>query len=1416
MDADQLKTILREMNLQIQEQRVQDVEELKNQRTADMKCMERMMQNMIDSMNQGPNLEKKVQIVQTTGPEIVINSLAPHIDEFIYDVENNLTFDTWFARYEDTFVIDAKELDDAGRTRLLLRRLSTPVHAKYIDYILPKTPKDFNFDQTVEKLKAIFGRKTSKFNQRYNCLQLVKESSADFITYTSVVNKQCELFDFNGLSLEQFKCLIFVMGLKSSTDSEIRSKLLNMMDTKEAEITLEKISTECQRLINLKKDTALIDTKKSEPQINRLHASKAGNKTNSNSNKKSGEPKTPCWFCGNMHFSKECTFTNHKCSECGNVGHKNGYCGPSKIKSKSDDKSNSSSDGNKGSHKRKSKKTKPKANESAQSNAIFTTNNISASNRKYIQVAINGHKLELQFDTASDITIISEENFAKLKARNAAQVTHTARGASGQSLPLSVQFECDIEFKGKHASGMCFVTSTKNLNVLGIDWIEKLQLWDQPISALCNKVHGNMGSIDLPLNVQNIAQLKASFPAVFDSSLGLCNKTKAKLCVKPESVPVFRPKRPVAYAMQSIVENEIQRLLDSNVISPVNYSDWAAPIVVIKKTKGSIRLCADFSTGLNDALEQHQYPLPLPDDIFARMSTARVFSHIDLSDAFLQVEVDDDSKHLLTINTHKGLFRYNRMAFGVKIFPAIFQQIMDEMLAGLSFVAAYIDDIFVAGRNQQEHDKNLREVLHRIQDFGFKLKFEKCKFSVTEIKYLGFIINQHGLQPDARRVAAISNMPQPSNVPELRSFLGAVNFYGKFVSNMRRHRGPLDELLHKDVKWQWSNQHVQCFTKLKEILCSGLLLTHYNPERDIIVAADASNYGLGAVILHEFDDGSVKAIYHASRSLTSAEKAYSQIEKEGLALIFAVTKFHKMIFGRKFKLHTDHKPLLAIFGRKTGIAVHQANRLQRWAITLLQYDFDISYVSTNSFGYADVLSRLMQDQKQEEEDFVIASIKFEAEINQILADAFDNLPVTHKMVRAETEKDPILQQIMKFVKEGWPQSTEDDDLKPCINRQLDISIIEGCLMYGDRVIIPKVLQKRILKQLHKGHPGIERTKSIARSFVYWHRIDSDVESFVRNCNNCASAAKMPTKTTLEPWPTSSSPWDRIHIDYAGPIDGNYFLVVVDSYSKWPEIIATKSITTQRTMDILIEIFARFGVPKTIVSDNGTQFTSSEFQKFVELNGITHLRSSPYYPMSNGQAERFVDTFKRALKKLDGEGTSTRNLQTFLQCYRSTPNKQVEDGKSPAEALMGRKIRIQLDLLKPVVFSGDVKQNEKMQQQFNEKHGAKEIHYNVKELVFARVHNNNNNGFDWKPGVVIERFGKVMYNVLLDEEKLIRSHTNQLRRRYSHLSDPLIDSKKSSHALIETFDLSGSAQRDDSPTALRRSSRQRMNTTFFQS
>jgi hypothetical protein len=268
--------------------------------------------------------------------------------------------------------------------------------------------------------------------------------------------------------------------------------------------------------------------------------------------------------------------------------------------------------------------------------------------------------------------------------------------------------------------------------------------------------------------------------------------------LRKDAKPIFRPKRPVPYAVLSIVDQELDRLHKAGVIRPVNYSRWAAPIVIVKKANGKLRICADFSTGLNAVLEDHQYPLPLPDDLFARLNGGTCFAKLDLSEAYLQIEVSEESKELLTINTHRGLFQYNRLPFGVKSAPAIFQQIMDTMLTGISGVAAYLDDIIVMGTTQEELHQRLEETLQRIQEFGFRLRQDKCDFFMQSIKYLGLIIDKYGRRPDPANIVAIQQMHAPKDVPSLRSFLGLISYYSAFLPEMHRLRGPLYHLLTKD------------------------------------------------------------------------------------------------------------------------------------------------------------------------------------------------------------------------------------------------------------------------------------------------------------------------------------------------------------------------------------------------------------------------------------------------------------------------------------------------------------------------------------------------------------------------------------------------------------------------------------------
>ncbi|XP_055603986.1 uncharacterized protein K02A2.6-like [Uranotaenia lowii] len=351
---------------------------------------------------------------------------------------------------------------------------------------------------------------------------------------------------------------------------------------------------------------------------------------------------------------------------------------------------------------------------------------------------------------------------------------------------------------------------------------------------------------------------------------------------------------------------------------------------------------------------------------------------------------------------------------------------------------------------------------------------------------------------------------------------------------------------------------------------------------------------------------------------------------------------------------------------------------------------------------------------------------------------------------------------LKFIRDGWPtdpQSITNPDVHSYLSRRDSLTHVDGCILFRDRVVVPSKFRQQILNQFHRGHPGMVRMKSIARSFVYWPGIDKDIEDFIRRCTPCCIAGKTPTKSTPESWPMPDKPWSRIHVDYAGPVDRLYFLVIVDPYTKWPEVYATRTTTTKTTTKLLSQSFSTFGVPETIVWDNGTQFTSHEFQVFCEKQGIRHIRTAPYHPQSNGLAERFVDTLKRTLRKIRSGGeTLEEALLIFLQVYRTTPTADLGN-KSPAEIMFGRSIRTVSSILLPTTQCIPATQTE----QQTVKNGAVSRQFAPGDSVYVQVHQGN--AWQWQAATVIERIGRVNYNVFLqDRQRLIRSHINQLKHR----------------------------------------------------
>lgn len=1220
--------------------------------------------------------------------------------------ENNEQWCSFTERFE--YFVLANKIDSAVLVPTFLSVIGGKTFNLLRSLVQPDKPGDKSYDDIVSILQKHYAPKPLIIAERFRFHKRNQEDGESVSQFVAVLKQLSEHCEF-GQSLNDTLRDRLVCGLRGEG---IQKRLLT-----ETELTLEKaidISTSMEMAAR---------------EAQQLSASTQVHKVFTQSTKKaiSGQP---CYRCGKPgHQAPECWCKDLDCRNCGKKGHIERVCRNKKFQT------------NKQYGERKNKKHVNKiAHEQdedsdceSDKNAVHVLSVTDNDDDGYwVTLQLENKPVRMQIDTGTRVSLVSEVVYKeKLQHLTLRATKLKLKTYTGQSVRVLGAVNVTVTHNNQEKTLPLHIVSGNLPALLGRRWLRTLKLNWQEVFMITDE------------KTTALKEILNKYPKVFDGELGSMKDIMVKLTVKPGSTPKCLKARPVPYAIKPKVEAELDRLEKSGVLEPVSTSEWATPIVPVMKKDGAPRICGDFKVTVNPVLTTEQYPLPLIDDLFSGLAGGQKFSKIDLSQAYLQMHVEPKSQELLTIVTHKGLYRYHRLPFGITSAPALFQRAMDQILSGLSGVQCYLDDLLITGSDEQTHLRNLDATLQRLEEYGLKVRKDKCEFFRPSVEYLGHVIDSTGLHKAPSKVKAIVEAPSPENVSQLRSFLGLLTYYTRFVSNLANRLKPLHELLQKTKTWRWTDKCESAFTDVKLALANSEALAHFDPKLPLQLACDASPYGVGAVVSHIMPSGEERPIAFASRTLSKAESNYAQIEREALSIVFGVKKFHQYLFGRKFTLLTDHRPLTSIFGPHTGIPSLAASRMQRWALLLSAHQYVIKYRKSDQHQNADGLSRLpLPVTHTEPEPTEIFYFK------EVAA-----TPVTSSHVKRHTRTDPVLSEVLDIVTRGRGGEMTPS-LKPYLVRQNELSVQSGCLLWGYRVIIPPPLRNKVLTELHTGHCGVIRMKEIARSYFWWTGLDADIEEKAKSCPDCQKLRNVPQLAPLHPWDWPEEPWQRVHIDFAGPLENHMFLVVVDAHSKWPEVAVMKSTSSEKTIEELRSIFSRFGLPQQLVSDNGPQLVSEEFETFMQENGIHHIKSAPYHPATNGLAERFVQTMKQALKASHSTRSLNQRLNAFLLSYRNTPHATTQ--VSPASCMFKRQLRTRLDLLRPRKTKEIV--HLKQEAQMDRRAKAKFRQFTAGDTVLAR---NYTDGIKWKPATIVAQTGPVSYTVETGDRLIWKRHVDQL-------------------------------------------------------
>ena len=711
-----------------------------------------------------------------------------------------------------------------------------------------------------------------------------------------------------------------------------------------------------------------------------------------------------------------------------------------------------------------------------------------------------------------------------------------------------------------------------------------------------------------------------------DKDIGLINVPDNHITML-DNIPVRMPLYRHPEKAKEIISKMIQEMLDKDIIEE-SFAVYLSPIVLISKPDGKKRMCIDYR-GVNKHIKIDIHPLPRIDELIEDVAGNRYYCTLDLKDAYYQCQLDEESRDITTFSDGKNLYRFKRLPFGLSVAPAIFTRVMQEVLKPLlrlGWCKNYLDDVIIFAKDFETLITRLDSTFKRMLEMGLKLNVSKCHFAQRKIKFLGHYVSEKGIEVNPENIAAIKRMNPPRSTKEVRQFIGMCSFYRKYIHNFSKIASPLTALQSKKVPFSWNNECQQAFEELKNRLSNTPVLTKVDLAKEFELHTDASPDHVGAVLMQLEKDG-YKPLGYFSKKLNKCEKKYSVTDKEALAVVKSCRFFHHYLWGKRFKILTDHQPLTSVFKKRT-----HSPRMSRYMLEMREYNFDILYRKGKINTVPDALSRPSKP---------VAKVKLVISNDEALR--FPGL--TPEIIKKEQRKDSRWTKIINYIEGGSVPKRVPG------NRTLDCFELREGILYLKReefkrltycLVIPDSLRAVACNIAHNDtHLGQHKSVRRAQQYFYWPRLWQDIVDFVKSCKTCQQFKR--EGSLIHHWnelPPVEDKGIRVAIDLIDLVNSSagfrYCLTVIDHFSRFLRAYPLRNKTSLNVLRALKQDVAIFGIPQVAISDHGSEFTSQEFRKYCKQIGIQQVMCLPYHPRGNSVLERSHRTLKSVLSMLSKE------------------------------------------------------------------------------------------------------------------------------------------------------------------------------------